>query len=157
MPLPQRRKRIMREFTIDELSAVDRPAQQHATMAIMKRDEGDEPAAPIADGKDDVAHFDSFEQAVEQLAAILSGGRTEAMKKVARERPDLLQKYNQDGRDAFQKAQAEASRPAEVSKAKEDFDLLVDGIMDERKVSRTQAMTIARAKHPAAYRRYQEA
>lgn len=42
------RKRIMREFVIKELSAVDRPAQAHAVMTIMKRadddsTEGDEP------------------------------------------------------------------------------------------------------------------
>ena len=34
-------KRIMREFRINEISAVDRPAQAHATAVIMKRDEGD--------------------------------------------------------------------------------------------------------------------
>lgn len=31
-------KRIMREFRLDEISAVDRPAQAHAKMVIMKRD-----------------------------------------------------------------------------------------------------------------------
>lgn len=35
------KKRIMREFRIDEISAVDRPAQQSATVSIMKRDGSD--------------------------------------------------------------------------------------------------------------------
>jgi len=34
------RKNIMREFVINELSAVDRPAQAHARAVIMKRDDG---------------------------------------------------------------------------------------------------------------------
>lgn len=33
-------KRIMKEFKIDEISAVDRPAQSHAKMALMKRMDG---------------------------------------------------------------------------------------------------------------------
>jgi hypothetical protein len=33
------KRRIMREFNIEELSAVDRPAQEHAKMTIMKRDD----------------------------------------------------------------------------------------------------------------------
>lgn len=33
-------KRIMKEFKIDEISAVDRPAQTHAKMALMKRMDG---------------------------------------------------------------------------------------------------------------------
>lgn len=36
------RKNIMREFTISELSAVDRPAQAHARVALMKRADDDE-------------------------------------------------------------------------------------------------------------------
>ena len=36
---PKSKRRIMREFSIAELSAVDKPAQKHATMTIMKRAE----------------------------------------------------------------------------------------------------------------------
>jgi len=36
-------KRIMEEFSISEISAVDRPAQKGAKMTLMKRDDGDEP------------------------------------------------------------------------------------------------------------------
>lgn len=36
-------KRIMEEFTISEISAVDRPAQKGAKMTIMKRDDHDDP------------------------------------------------------------------------------------------------------------------
>lgn len=36
-------KRIMRAFKMDEISAVDRPAQVHARMSIMKRDTSNEP------------------------------------------------------------------------------------------------------------------
>lgn len=35
------KKRIMREFSIDEISAVDRPAQAHARMTLMKRSGND--------------------------------------------------------------------------------------------------------------------
>ncbi|RWD51234.1 MAG: hypothetical protein EOS25_13920 [Mesorhizobium sp.] len=37
----EKRRRVMTEFAISELSAVDRPAQQHARMTIMKRDDAD--------------------------------------------------------------------------------------------------------------------
>ena len=37
----KKRKRVMKEFYLGEISAVDRPAQPHATMAIMKRDSGE--------------------------------------------------------------------------------------------------------------------
>ena len=40
------RKRIMRKFTISELSAVDRPAQVHARSVLMKRADDDERRAP---------------------------------------------------------------------------------------------------------------
>ena len=35
------RKRIMREFRIDEISGVDNPAQEGARVAVMKRDDGE--------------------------------------------------------------------------------------------------------------------
>lgn len=40
----RRRRRIMRAFEISELSAVDKPAQEGARVAIMKRDDGGEEA-----------------------------------------------------------------------------------------------------------------
>jgi hypothetical protein len=45
------RKRVMRSFKLDEISAVDRPAQKPATAPIMKRDAGgaDQAAALLAD------------------------------------------------------------------------------------------------------------
>ncbi len=41
------KKNIMREFVIGEISAVDRPAQKHAKMTIMKRDEIDKNSEAI--------------------------------------------------------------------------------------------------------------
>ena len=37
-----KRRRIMRSFTINEISGVDRPAQKHARMTLMKRDDADD-------------------------------------------------------------------------------------------------------------------
>lgn len=44
-----KRRRIMRAFKIDELSAVDRPAQEGARVAIMKRDGGDDRRSEVAE------------------------------------------------------------------------------------------------------------
>lgn len=46
--LQSTRKNIMREFTISELSAVDRPAQAHARVSIMKRAEDPPESALVA-------------------------------------------------------------------------------------------------------------
>lgn len=42
-------KRIMRSFKLNEISAVDRPAQKHARMVIMKRDVSDKERERLAD------------------------------------------------------------------------------------------------------------
>jgi hypothetical protein len=39
--------RILRRFAISEISAVDRPAQEHAKMVLMKRDAGGEPSIEV--------------------------------------------------------------------------------------------------------------
>ncbi|XSG83189.1 MAG: hypothetical protein ACPW61_05265 [Methyloligella sp. ZOD6] len=78
------------------------------------------------------------------------------MQKVARDRADLLEKYNQAGRAAF--AKATAPRPApKVAKAVQDFRQIADKIASERKISRTAAMQIARKEYPDAFAAYQAA
>ena len=70
MSTPNRKRRIMREFSIEELSAVDKPAQAHARMTIMKRDSSEDEKMDFQKIIDQPRAFDSFEEAVEHLKTV---------------------------------------------------------------------------------------
>src|SRR5690606_11718933 len=135
---------IMREFTIDELSGVDRPAQEGARVCFFKRDDSEQ---------EEPASFESFEAAVEHLRKIHGSG-TAAMSAARAQFPDLLRKYRQAGDEAAAKA-AGAAAPREVAKAVSDWYALVDKIAERDGVSRTVAMSRARKEFPHAFRDFQ--
>ncbi|MGH6736809.1 MAG: hypothetical protein ACRECX_12160 [Methyloceanibacter sp.] len=143
-----RKRRIMREFKIDELSAVDRPAQAHALMTVMKRD----------DRKDDdmqlskIASYDTLSDAVAAVAKAEGCPRHVAMSRAAREFPDLVERHRAEGREAIAKAQesARAPRPL-VTKAVLAFQDKVELIAKRRGVPRHEAMSIARELYADEY------
>ena len=79
MTKSKRKRRIMKEFRIDEISGVDRPAQTTATVAIMKRrtddnDDGIEKRALLTTATDGHTHLIIDEVGP---AARAMGGRTD--------------------------------------------------------------------------------
>lgn len=63
-----RKRRVMKEFKIDELAAVDRPAQRGAVALMMKRDDAAMPPALASLGADDPA-VPALEASTEERAA----------------------------------------------------------------------------------------
>lgn len=134
----QKRRRILDEIQIDEISGVDRPCQQPALVTIMKRN-------PTVDAstkrKEPVMDFETTYQ--ELIKVELLAGAPAA---VAGQR--VLQKYG---------AHSNVSRIQKTQGASERFMLQVEAVMDEKKCSRTVAMQEARKRHPDLYSAYQEA
>jgi hypothetical protein len=144
----------MRAFSIEELSAVDKPAQAHARMAIMKRaDEGDNDDMRFEKIIDRPLAFDSFEAAVEHLKMIHRCSGTEAMRKAAEAHPRLLEAYRKTGAVSYRPDFTKAA-PA---KAVQEWDIAVAGVMERDGVSRTAAMSRVRSERPHLYDAYQRA
>ncbi len=135
----------MRSFVLDEISAVDRPAQEEALATIFKRED------PTV-GEPEPPSFDSFEAAYGFFKRNGASG-TGAMQEAARRYPDLL--------DAYQAEGALSSRPSFEKEARslavQQFELAVDGIVMRDNVSRTVAMQRARQLYPAKFEAYQQA
>lgn len=153
-----KRRRVMRSFKILELSAVDRPAQAGATVAIMKRADGDdheqENDMEIRKiGGDEVASFNSLEEAMRHIRKARGVSASDAMSAAAREHPGLLKRYQSEGAERVAKA-AEAAKARSTSPEVRDFEFLVAGIAERDGVTRSEAMTRARRENPGAYRAY---
>jgi hypothetical protein len=147
------RKRIMRTFKLNEISAVDNPAQVHARAVLLKR----------ADARQEhdmdltkIASFDSFDDAINAIAKRDGCARHEAMTKARTRHPALYEAYQREG-DGRVAKQADADRPRPVSKAELAFQDRVDEIAMSRRLPRHAAMSAARQRYPdefaAAYER----
>ncbi len=154
MSTPNRKRRIMREFSIEELSAVDRPAQKHARMTIMKRADPEEnDDMRFEKIIDQPSAFDSFDEAVEHLKTIHGCSGTEALRKAADAHPRLLEAYQKAGAVASRPNFEKAARPQAVQR----FNLIVDGIAERDGVSRLEALRQAARTHPTEFQAYQRA
>jgi hypothetical protein len=149
------KRRILREFRIAEISAVDRPAQEGALMAIMKRADDEQEDDEMELRK--IASFDSFEAAVAAIAKREGCQRHVAFSKAANAFPALLDAYRREGSERVAKAADDLARRRAKPAAATHFDRIVDGIMDRDKVSRSAAMSKARQENPDAYRAMQAA
>jgi hypothetical protein len=153
----QRKRRIMREFTIKELSAVDQPAQGHARAVLMKRDISQEEHRDMQFEKitrEEPIAFDSLEAAMQHLKSVHGMSPLAAMSKAARDHPALVRRYNAEGeRIAKQLARRVPTIPADVVR----FDAAVDAIMARDGVDKLVAMGRARAEHPDLFAAYQAA
>lgn len=141
------KRHYIRAFKLDEISAVDRPAQEHALATILKRD--------TREAEDELMRYEkhisgptSFGAAVDRYRAQGFAG-TEAMHLAATRHPDLLAKYQQG------EAPPEPE-PVPVSKAGLAWDSLVDSIAKDDGVPRSEAMRRARREHPAVFKAFQE-
>lgn len=141
------RKRIMKDFAISEISAVDRPAQAGAVAVFMKRHEKESEMQLRKANCDEPVSFPTLEAAMDHLLKTHGMSRSSAMSTAAREHPDLLAKYQREGEDQIAKA-AEAPKPQLLSKAMMEFEDRVEQIAKGRGLPRHQAMKKARERYP---------
>ena len=126
------RKRLT-ALKLDEISAVTRPANEHAKATLMKAADAPTPQ-PLS--------FDTLDAAVDHLVS-LGDSKFTAYGKAARLRPDLVQKLN-------------AEAPPTITKAKSAQDIAADMLSLEQQailsrspgMSRTAALSAARKARP---------
>ena len=150
-----RRRRIMKEFSITELGAVDRPAQAPA-LAVLLKGAAAEPENQMDLSK--IAAFETFDAAV---AAIAKAERSPSDLRgdVASRRtsPRTCWPSSSDaGDEAIAKA-ADTAKARPKPQAVSNFETLVAGIMGRDGCSKSEAMARARAEHPDAFAAYQAA
>lgn len=101
--------------------------------------------------------YDTLDEAIEAIKEAEGCSGTDAMTRAARRHPDLLRKYNEEGSEQLAKAVRAANENRKrSSQAKQEWDLMVEGIMARRGVKRTTAMQIASRENPEKFRAYQE-
>lgn len=139
----RRRRRVMAAMKLDEISSVDRPAQEGATAVLLKRDAN--PNQP--------ADFSAACAMLRKRSPSLS--RTDAMIEAKRAFPKLYAEYQAQGvakqDDAADKGERDgAARPAAAA-----FKSLADQIQSRDQCSRTQALQkAAREMPPADFAKY---
>jgi hypothetical protein len=141
-----KRRRIMREFRIHELSAVDRPAQEGAVAVIVKRYPQEHVMQFHKIGGDRVASFGTLDEAVAHLAKAHGMPKLDAMEKAAAQYPDLVRRFNEDG-ERIGKAAAAAAAPRPASRALLAFQDRVDQIAKRDGCPRYVAMERARERY----------
>lgn len=143
--------RSLETFQIDELSAVDHPAQVHARMTLMKRadvptenDEMPKYAATPAEA----AGYDEFEQAVQRIASERGLSKLAAMTIARQLHSDLFAKTRYDqrtGEDPTAKARADGrARQARIDDA-------INKAMSNGRVDRLEALREVRRRQPALF------
>jgi hypothetical protein len=144
-------RRIMREFRLQELSAVDRPAQQHAKMILMKRDdsnpEGDDMDKKVEVKEDAPVTIDDLTKTISELTVKLEkseSDRVKAESDLATEKAKLdpddeeyAGKLDPDSRKAFI-ALTSKERKAKIGEAKKaaekaDEIMTIEGVGEIRK------------------------
>lgn len=168
-----KRRRVMREFRINEISAVDNPAQVGAKAVLMKAhrepssrfmwdDEDDlivsEPKAPwqpesmkSARQREDTDMSRSnlnFDEVVDRIQDTDKCDRCTAMRKAADLYPETLKAYRAWGDEQQDIAKAKAKGATRRPKAEEEFNQKVDELRYGRKISRVEAMQLARKLYP---------
>jgi pterin-4a-carbinolamine dehydratase len=158
--IQSKRRRVMRSFRIDELSACDRPAQKHALAVLMKRDSSADEQQEYDDMNfekiiERPRSFATFEDAMQAIRKAEGCTKLAAMSAAANQHPDLLAKYNAEG-TAIAKAAQDAAAPKPISKALLVFQDKVDEIAKRDGIPRYVAMSRARERYAdefeAAYR-----
>jgi hypothetical protein len=136
-------------------SAVDRPAQEHARMTLVKRADDEQEQEDEVDLKK-IASFDTLDEAIAAIHKAEGCDHSEAMSQAAREYPDLLAKYQREGDERASKA-VEAVRGSTVPPVIAEWNALVERIARRDMCPSTEAMRRARAADPDLFRRYQSA
>ncbi len=137
---------IMRDFTIKELSCVDRPAQKEARAVLMKRLGGEQE-------EEQMMKFDTLDEAIAAIRKAEGCDRSDAMAKAARLHPQLLEAYRQEGDAAVAKARRSPPTPPPA----DHFEAKIRAIQHRDGVDRATAMSRARKEHPREFDAYQAA
>lgn len=144
------KRRIMRTFKLQEISAVDNPAQVHAKMVLMKRADGEESTMQkITSGEPQA--FDTFDGAVAAIAKAEGVPHHEAMGKARQAYPELLADYQREGDERIGKAAEAAPRASIISKAELAFDEKVEALAKSRGIPHHAAMSSARQRYPEEF------
>lgn len=157
-----KRRNIMRDFTISEISAVDSPAMENARMSIMKRytapdDEKEHEMQKILTRRDDPPiSFGSLEEAMAHLQKVHNLSLSDAMSAAAREHPDLVKAYNATGEQQVTKA-LERMRQPTLPPSVATFEAKVREIAERDMCNGPEAMRRARAEYPREFAEYQSA
>lgn len=150
-------KRIMEEFRLNEISAVDRPAQVHATAAIIKRRSDDEMIQRVRGKSTHERMEEDFEEVAAEIRRTEKVPHHRAFSLARKRRPDLYAAYQEAGQRKVTKAhEAEASR-FEKSDDVLAFEKLVAEYARDFGCTGTEAMTACRTLHKAAFAKYQSA
>lgn len=137
------KRRVMHDFEISELSAVNSPAQIHAKAMIAKS------ILPVTKQKSDAISFGSFEDACEHLRKA-GLGRTEAMTAARHAHPELFAKSQ--AREHVQTDEEEAIAKARAGRARQNqIDALVHATALGKKISRTDALRQIRKSNPELF------
>jgi hypothetical protein len=165
VPVSEQRpkRRIMQAFKLDELSAVDRPAQVGAKVTIMKRHdpEAEVPVLARTEHRDVVVRKNepapsdgmTFEDEVQKIQDRTGCSRLDALRKAADRHPSLFEKYQEQGAVSSRPVEKKGPSEAEVQRRWEEY---VERERKGGKVSRREAMQAAARLHSetlAAYRR----
>lgn len=177
--MPIKRRRVMKEFKITEISAVDKPAVAGALATLIKRDT--RPAAGLEEFTKQESGLEGFTKQWLHHAALPAPRQKETTAMTIRKHSDdALASMNNyiakrdrgvsraTSAEQWRKlhpAEFEAlnrvgpSTPAPVAKrsASVDFMKLVDDVRRERDCDRTTAMEIARRVHKDAFEKFQAA
>ncbi len=151
-----KRKRVLTEFEITEVSAVDKPAQEGARAAIMKRK-----SAEVAEGIAFIkqAHVE-FEKCATQIAKRDGCKAHVALSRARAEHPQAFENYRKAGSLAMQlnreersrRQLAEDGRRSRGASFQDDAEALVESQRRQgKRISRTQAMSKLRKRDPKAF------
>jgi hypothetical protein len=138
-------KRILRQFRLDEISAVDKPAVEGALALIMKQ-------------RSDVRQTDApadFDSAVSLIQKRDNCPRHLAMSKARGEYGRLYSAYQLEGERTFIAKQAEAEAAEKAARRRSpairEFDDAVEEFAARRRISRHHAMRIVRESRPELF------
>ena len=150
-------RKIMRAFSINEVSAVDFPAQAGARLAILKRKYSPQGRDPHREPTTDGGEPTTFDAATAMIRGRDQCTRTEAMTAARREYPELYQAYQSDGLAAEQQHRAQVAQGIKKSASATDFEKCVSDIQARDRCSKNDALDKARAEHPAEFEAWQAA
>lgn len=158
----QKRRRIMRDFVIRELGAVDRPAQAPAVAVLMKRaddprKEQDDMQKQMTYARDIPTSFATLDDAINFLMAQQGYTRLNAMTQAANQNPDLVAKYQREGEQVAKAAADEVAKVRAAPPAVAAFEKRVGEVMGRDKVGRLSALEKAQAEFPDEFEAYQSA
>lgn len=131
-------RRTLHKLTITEISGVDRPCQEGARVAILKRAQTTQET-----------EMEPFDKRVSDILAGSNGmTRSAAMSKAAREYPAEFEAYQNRGAEIAKAAAA--PRAPDVHKCEQEFNDLVRDYMKRYGISKCAAMSRVATERPAA-------